>query len=107
MLSPDSTRSWMIAIVPKTARPMRQVSPTTIPARLRIAEMRWRVRSIILAEVADVLDDVFEVFARDVGVVEFDFAPVVARCGLPPEIEDQFDQFAVIVLAETFDQAWW
>ena len=43
---PVSTKSLMISIVPKTARPMRQVSPTTLPLRLRIALMRWRVRSI-------------------------------------------------------------
>ena len=43
---PVSTRSSMISIVPKTARPMRQVSPTILPFRLRIAEMRCSVRSM-------------------------------------------------------------
>ena len=46
MLFPDSTKSTMISIVPKTALPMRQVRPTTLPLRLRIAEMRWSVRSM-------------------------------------------------------------
>ena len=45
-LFPDSTRSLMISIVPKTARPMRQVRPTILPLRLRIAEMRCSVRSM-------------------------------------------------------------
>ncbi len=43
---PPSTMSRMMSIVPNTARPMRQVSPTTLPERLRIALMRWSVRSI-------------------------------------------------------------
>ena len=44
-LLPSSTRSWMMSRVPYTARPTRQVSPTMSPRRLRIAEMRCRVRS--------------------------------------------------------------
>ena len=46
MLLPVWTRSSIIFIVPKTARPTRQVSPTMRRLRLRIAEMRCRVRSI-------------------------------------------------------------
>ena len=46
MLLPDSTMSRMMAMVPKTARPTRQVSPTMRPARLRMAEMRCSVRSM-------------------------------------------------------------
>ena len=45
-LLPDSTRSLMISIVPNTARPMRAVRPTILPLRLRIALMRWSVRSM-------------------------------------------------------------
>ena len=45
-LCPDSTMSRMMSIVPNTARPMRQVRPTTLPARLRMAEMRCSVRSM-------------------------------------------------------------
>ena len=36
----------MISIVPYTARPMRQVSPTIFPLRLRIALIRCSVRSM-------------------------------------------------------------
>ncbi len=43
---PVSTKSAMISIVPYTARPMRHVSPTILPLRLRMAEMRWSVRSM-------------------------------------------------------------
>ena len=43
--SPDSMTSRRMSTVPKTARPTRQVRPMTSPTRLRIAEMRWRVRS--------------------------------------------------------------
>ena len=43
---PDSTKSSMISIVPKTARPTRQVRPTILPVRLRMALMRWSVRSM-------------------------------------------------------------
>ena len=43
---PVSTKSLMISIVPYTARPMRQVSPTILPLRLRMALMRWSVRSM-------------------------------------------------------------
>ena len=43
---PVSTKSVMISIVPYTARPMRQVSPTILPLRLRMALMRWSVRSM-------------------------------------------------------------
>ena len=46
MLFPLITRSSMMRIVPYTARPMRQVSPTTFPRRLRMAEMRCSVRSM-------------------------------------------------------------
>src|SRR5512132_2572894 len=46
MLFPDSTMSRMISTVPYTARPTRSVRPTTFPARLRSALMRWSVRSI-------------------------------------------------------------
>ena len=43
---PASTMSRMMSIVPNTARPIRQVSPTTLPDRLRIALIRCSVRSI-------------------------------------------------------------
>ena len=43
---PVSTKSLMISIVPNTARPIRQVSPTILPLRLRIALIRWSVRSM-------------------------------------------------------------
>ena len=43
---PLSTKSLMISIVPKTALPIRQVRPTILPLRLRIALIRWSVRSI-------------------------------------------------------------
>ena len=46
MLCPDSAMSRMMSIVPNTARPMRQVRPTTLPARLRMALIRWSVRSM-------------------------------------------------------------
>ena len=45
-LLPDSMRSSIILMVPKIARPTRQVSPTMRPSRLRMAEIRCRVRSI-------------------------------------------------------------
>ncbi len=45
-LCPLSTRSWMMSIVPYTARPTRQVMPTISPRRLRMAEMRCSVRSM-------------------------------------------------------------
>ncbi|MBA7653344.1 hypothetical protein ES703_61192 [subsurface metagenome] len=45
-LLPDWIRSSIIFIVPKTARPTRQVSPIMRPLRLRIAEIRCRVRSM-------------------------------------------------------------
>ena len=43
---PVSTMSRMMSMVPKTARPMRQVRPTILPLRLRMAVMRWSVRSM-------------------------------------------------------------
>ena len=43
---PLSIRSCTMSVVPYTARPTRQVSPTILPRRLRMAEMRCRVRSI-------------------------------------------------------------
>ena len=43
---PPSSRSRTMATVPNTARPTRQVRPTTSPRRLRIALMRCRVRSM-------------------------------------------------------------
>ena len=43
---PLSTKSRIMLIVPKTARPTRQVSPITSPRRLRMALIRWSVRSI-------------------------------------------------------------
>ena len=43
---PVSTKSLMISMVPKTARPIRQVSPTILPFRLRMALIRWSVRSM-------------------------------------------------------------
>ena len=46
MLCPDSTMSRMMSIVPNTARPTRQVRPTTLPERLRMAQMRCSVRSM-------------------------------------------------------------
>ena len=45
-LWPPSTMSRMMSMVPNTARPMRQVRPTTLPARLRMALIRCSVRSI-------------------------------------------------------------
>ena len=38
-------RSSITRIVPYTARPTLSVSPMTFPARLRMADTRWRVRS--------------------------------------------------------------
>ncbi len=46
MLCPLWMMSSMIAIVPKTARPTRQVRPTMRPRRLRMQEMRCSVRSM-------------------------------------------------------------
>jgi len=46
MFCPDSMRSAIMSTMPKTARPTLQVRPTMSPWRLRIAEMRWRVRSM-------------------------------------------------------------
>ncbi len=43
---PDSTRSSMISMVPKTALPTRQVRPTTLRLRLRMALIRCSVRSM-------------------------------------------------------------
>ncbi len=43
---PVSTKSLMMSMVPNTARPMRQVNPTILPVRLRMALIRWRVRSM-------------------------------------------------------------
>ena len=64
-LFPDSTRSLMISIVPNTARPMRAVRPTILPLRLRIARdaMQRPLDSgaVVLAERADVVDDVLDV----------------------------------------------
>ena len=62
----------MIAIVPKTARPTRHVSPTILPLRLRIAEMRWSVRSmparLSSPNDADVVDDIGDVVLVDLAV---------------------------------------
>jgi len=46
VLRPVRMRSSMTLMVPKMARPTRQVSPTMRPLRLRKQEMRCRVRSI-------------------------------------------------------------
>jgi hypothetical protein len=46
MLRPLRTRSTTISAEPAIARPTRHVSPTTLPARLRIAEMRCSVLSM-------------------------------------------------------------
>ena len=46
MLLPDKTRSSMILLVPKTARPTRQVRPITLPLRFRMPAMRCSVRSM-------------------------------------------------------------
>ena len=43
---PVSTKSRIMVMVPYTARPMRQVKPIISPWRLRMALIRWRVRSI-------------------------------------------------------------
>ncbi len=43
---PLSTRSRIVAIVPNTARPTRQVRPITSPRRLRMALIRCRVCSM-------------------------------------------------------------
>ena len=43
---PSVIRSRTMSTVPETALPTRQVSPTTSPVRLRMAEMRCKVRSI-------------------------------------------------------------
>ena len=46
MFLPEKAKSSIILMVPKTARPTRQVIPMTWPFRLRIAEMRCSVRSM-------------------------------------------------------------
>ena len=46
MFLPEKARSSIILMVPKTARPTRQVMPMTCPFRLRMADIRCRVRSM-------------------------------------------------------------
>ena len=61
MLLPDSTMSRMMATVPKTARPTRQVRPTIAP--LAVADRRDAVQraldagAVVVAELADALHD--------------------------------------------------
>mmetsp|Transcript_36946 Transcript_36946/g.94487 ORF Transcript_36946/g.94487 Transcript_36946/m.94487 type:complete len:280 (+) Transcript_36946:878-1717(+) len=45
MLSLASSRSWTISMCPVTARPTRQVRPTTFPLRLRMQLIRCKVPS--------------------------------------------------------------
>ena len=84
----------MIAIVPKTARPMRQVRPTMSP--LAVADRRDAVQraldagAVVVAELADALDDVVEVVARHFGVAERDLVALVARLREPAEVHARF-----------------
>ena len=93
---PVSMKSAMISIVPYTARPIRQVSPTTLPFRLRIArdpvEGALDARPVVVAERADVLDDVLQVRVPDLALEELDLAVRVARLGAAAEVEDDLDQ---------------
>ena len=75
---------------------MRQVSPTILPLRLRIAEMRWSVRSmparLSSPNDADVLDDVGDVAVGDLAVEQRDLRRRVARLGPAAQVQDDLDQ---------------
>ena len=94
---PVSTKSWMISIVPKTARPIRQVRPTILPLRLRIALMRWSVRSmparLSSPNVPDVVDDVARCRPRSTSRSSSVTSRVrEARLGPTAQVEDDLDE---------------
>ena len=68
----------MISIVPNTARPMRSVRPTILPLRLRIArdavQRPLDARAVVLAERADVVDDVLDVLLGDLALEQHHLA---------------------------------
>ena len=74
MLLPDSTMSRMMAMVPKTARPTRQVRP--IDPALAVADRRDAVQraldagAVVVAELADAAHHVVDVFLADGDVGE-------------------------------------
>jgi len=73
-----------------SARPTRSVSPTILPLRLRMAEMRCKVRSMpalfIVAETADAGDDILNVFIGHFSLVEDHFPVQKAGFRRSPQV---------------------
>ncbi len=100
MLWPPSTMSRMMSIVPKTARPMRQVRPTTFPARLRMALIRWRVAldpgAVVVAEDADVIHDVADVGLGHLALEEHLLPVGETRLRAAAKIHHDLEQVAAV-----------
>ena len=84
----------MISMVPNTARPMRQVRPTTLP--LAVADGRDAMerpldaRAVVVAERADAGDDVLQVVLGDLALEQHALA-ARAEAGLGPAAEVHHD----------------
>ena len=89
-----------MSIVPKTARPTRQVRPTTLPARLRMARDAVQgaldAGAVVVAEGADALDDVVDVGLDDLPVEEHLLAVREARLRAAPEVEHHLEQVRAV-----------
>ena len=89
-------------MVPKTARPTRQVSPTMRPRRLRMAEMRCRVRSMparlsspnSLTRAHHVVD----VLLTHLDIAQDDLAAGVAGLRQAPQVKHYLQKLVVVGL---------
>ena len=89
----------MISMVPKTARPTRQVRPDDLAAPIAdgadAVERALDAGAVVIAERADVIDDVLDVLLVDLAVEQDLLAAAAeARLGSAAEVHDHLDELA-------------
>lgn len=98
---PDLIRSWMMSMVPYTARPTRQVSPTTAPRRFLMAETTERSAihpgAVVGVEGANALGNVIDLSVGDFLVEQRNFAVHKRADGIPSQVNDDLQQFVAVV----------
>ena len=94
----------MSATVPRTARPTRQVRPTTSPRRLRMALMRCSVPldagAVVVAKLADTLHDVCQILRRDRLIAQHHLTRRESGLGQPPEVQDNLENVVAVLMTE-------
>ncbi len=90
-----------MSVVPYTARPTRQVSPTILLTA--VADGRDAVQralhpgAVVRVECTDALDHVVDLLMRDLSLAEHLFTVHITGGRQPPQVQDHFQQLVRLV----------